>query len=157
MSFNPEALLDITSDSPMATREKLLPEGDYEGEIKEIKGRTTTSEKGTFNWLDFQVEISGNNLAPNGQTVSEIVGRPSTRVRYGISIDINDAGGLESSEGKNIALGRLRAAVNQNEKGTPWSPRKLIGARARFGVKHRFDKNDPSIVYQEIKTVRALG
>lgn len=155
-SFNPEALLDLSSDAPMSTREKVLPEGDYEGEIKSIKGRTTTSDKGTYNWLDMMVEVSGHHQTPTGETVSQVTGKPSTQVRYSFSIDLNEAGGLSTEEGRNTSLGRLREAVKQNGPG-PWTPRNLIGARARFGLKHRFDKDDPSVVYQEFRTVRALG
>jgi hypothetical protein len=156
MSFNPENLLDLSADAPMSTREALLPEGDYEGSIESVKGRQTTSEKGTYNWLDFQVKVDGGHLTTSGQTVSEITGRPSTLLRYSMSIDLNDAGGLSAEQGKNVQLGRLREAVGQNAKG-PWTPRNLIGARARFALKHRFDKNDPSIVYQEIRSANKLG
>jgi hypothetical protein len=155
-TFNPDALLDLSTESQLSTREKVLPEGDYEGTIKSMKGRVTTSEKGTFNWLDFQIEIDGNQQAPNGQLVSEIVNRPSTQVRYSITLDLTEAGTLASEEGRNLSLGRLREAADQNHAG-PWSIRNLVGARLRVSVKHRFDKNDPSIIYQDISKVRKLG
>lgn len=155
-SFNPDALLDLSTEGQMSTREKVLPEGDYEGTIKSMKGRVTQSEKGVFNWLDFTIEIDGNQQAPNGQLVSEIVNRPSTTVRYSISLDLTDAGTLSKEEGRNLGLGRLREAVDQNHEGA-WSVRNLIGARARFGIKHSFDKNDPSIIYQNVARVRKLG
>lgn len=155
-TFNPDSLLDITSDAPMSTRENLVPEGDYEGEITKVAGRQTTSDKGTYNWLDVTVSVNGNCMTPDGRLLSDIIMRPSTILRYSMSLDLNDAGGLDAEQGKNVALGRLREAVGQNAKG-PWTPRNLIGARARFTVKHRFDKQDPSKVYQEIRSAHRLG
>lgn len=156
MSFNPESLLDITVDAPLSTRENLVPESEYEGEIKSVKGRQTTSDKGTYNWLDVSVELAGNQMTPNGQTITQVVGRPNALVNYSMILDINDAGGLSAEQGKNVSLGRLREAVGQNKSG-PWTPRNLVGCRARFTIKHRFDKNDPSKVYQEARSVKALG
>ncbi len=155
MNFDPESLLDLSSDSPMSTRENLVPEGEYEGTVETVKGRQTTSEKGTYNWLDVTFKIAGNQMAPNGQVVSDVVGRPSAQVRYSMILDLNDAGGLSQEQGRNVSLGRLREAVGQNGSG-PWTPRALIGARARVTVKHRFDKDDPAKVYQEIKSVKSL-
>lgn len=154
--FNPELLLDVTSDAAMSTKENLVPEGEYEGTIKGLKGRQTSSDKGTYNWLDVTVEIDGNQRTATGQLISEIINRPSTQMRYSIGLDLTDTGTLDVGQGRNVALGRLREAVGLNQPGVPFKMRDLEGRRARFLVKHRFDKDDPSKEYVDIRSAKSL-
>ena len=62
-------------------------------------------------------------------------------------------GGLDTSKGKNIGLGRLREAVNKNADGVPFSFEMLPGLSARISVSHRVNGED---VYADVKSVSRL-
>jgi hypothetical protein len=65
------------------------------------------------------------------QRVKEKLKRESVKVRMRLSLDLSDAGGLATGPNKNVALGRLRDALNQNKPG--WTPQQLLGAGPFIG------------------------
>lgn len=73
-----------------------------------------------------------------------------------IWLDISGSGGLDTSKGKNVGLGKLRDALGQNREGQPWSPGMLVGQVALIRVGHSIDKRDNVTVQAEVKAVAAL-
>jgi len=77
------------------------------------------------------------------------------RARQTVWLDVDESGGLDFGRGKNVQLGRLRAAVNQNNAGEPWQPNMLLGQTARCTIKHRLNTTDNSM-QADVKSVAAL-
>lgn len=145
-SFDPDTFLNTTYEGELDTRRVPLPVDDYVATILEVNPGTTP--RGTA-YMEILWEVDHAELA------SEL-GRPKSRVRQTVWLDLTESGDLDFGRGKNIMLGRLREAVGQNAPGQPWSPAQLVGQAARVRVKHRPDKNDPEVVYEEVSGVSAL-
>jgi hypothetical protein len=65
------------------------------------------------------------------QRVKEKLKRDSVKIRMCLGLDLSDAGGLATGPNKNVGLGRLRDALNQNKGG--WTPQQLLGAGPFIG------------------------
>lgn len=147
--FDPEAFLDSTTEGEMATNYEPVPEGDYSGVVKDVKARKV--DRNGADPLHI-LEVTWSLDAPD---LAEKLNRQELTCRQSVFLDIGPNGGLEGGANKNVALGRLREALGQNNGGA-WSPSRLIGAGpAIVHVSHRQDKDDPSKKYDEIKHVRA--
>lgn len=68
--------------------------------------------------------------------------RDEPTVRQSIFLDFTPEGALDTGKGKNIQLGKLREAVNQNQKGKAWSPGMLVGASAIINITHEVYKEN---------------
>jgi len=145
-TFDPDTFLHTEYEGQLDTRRVPLPEGEYVGVIADINPGSTP--KGTA-FMEVRWDIEHPEL--EGE-----IGRPRSQVRQTVWLDLTEAGDLDFGKGKNIQLGKLRAAVGQNAPGQPWSPSQLVGQSARVRVKHRPDKNDSEIVYEEVSGVSAL-
>lgn len=157
MTFDPSEFVTQTTDESFSTSIKPPPEGEHVG----IVSSTVPVE----NWVR-SVEITRGDRA--GMTVPTLrvpidltdealkaeLGRTFVSVNMDMWIDtLEDGITFDFSEGKNVKLGQLRAAVGQND--TPgWHVGMLAGAGPLIArVRHRPDKNDPDIVYAEISRV----
>lgn len=133
--FDTDNFAVTTVTEEMDTKFPVIPEKEYAGSITKIATRSGVSEKGN-EWaiLDVTWEV-------NDAEASEVTGMDSPTVRQSVFLDITDSGGLSLGKGKNINLGRLREAVQQNGPGG-WSPAQLVGASAMIRVVHRiYDGN----------------
>ena len=151
--FDADLFLNVSAEGEMATRYDPIPAGVYVAIVGSIKAR--------------QTEPNGKN--PNGQTILDVVwsidnpaiaeqlNRKELTVRQSIFLDLTPQGGLDLGANKNVQLGRLRDALDQNAPGKPWSPRMLQGAGpVNIEVTHNPDKNDASIVYERVNRVSKL-
>lgn len=152
MSFDADSFLQASVSESNSTALIPCPIGEYQGIISKIAPRQWQSKDGTQSgvaldvfWL---VEDAG---------VKATCGREEVVVKQGLMLDTNPQGGLDMSTGKNVGLGRLREAVGKNNPGESFSFAMLPGLMAKISVTHREDKNDPSIVYGEVKMVTKLG
>lgn len=152
-TFDPQAFLDRTEKGAIDTSYEPIPEGEYQAQIgmaeTDLNVRSGSNANGTWMALDINWYIEDPQL-------EEQLGRKPIRVRQSVFLDLTESGGLDMSKGKNRQLGILREAVGQNQEGKAWSPRQLQGAVARITVGHRPNKEDPSIVYDEVRRVGAL-
>lgn len=139
--FNAEDLLNTQVSGEMSTKYTPVPEGEWRATIKEIKGRATNKGQSI---MDILWEVTDPQ-------VEAVTGMTNSIVRQSIFLDISPSGGLDVSKGKNIGLGKLRAAVGQNGPG-PWSPGMLSGSVAIIRVEHRHVDED---VYADVKGVAA--
>lgn len=144
--FNPDAFLHTQFSEELSTKREVLPEGEYVGVIDKIEAGATP--KGTP-YLEVLWAIEHPEL-------EDTIGRGKSVARQTVWLDLNDNGDLDSGKGRNIGLGRLREAVGQNTSGEPWAPSQLEGQAANVRVKHRADKNDPTLLFEEVKSVSAL-
>jgi hypothetical protein len=147
--FDASQFLNATFTEANSTRITPAPEGEYIGQILPITAesiKSGTSAKGN-SWarLDVVVEVQ------NDPRIKEACGMETKRIRGGIMLDLTESGGIALGEGKNIALGRLRAATGLNNPGQPFSFQMLGGRMVRIKVAHRADQNDPTLVYEDVK------
>ena len=150
MSFDPQQFLDQTFTESNDTKRIACPAGEYPADITDVKinqwaSKADPTKAGLKLDLTWRIQDQG---------VLEACNRAEVTVRQSIMLDLNKAGGLDMGPAKNIGLGRLRAAVNLNNPGQPFSFNSLVGQQATVSVTHRIDGED---VYDEIKAVRAFS
>jgi hypothetical protein len=141
--FDINSLTNMVIEGANSTQIVPVPEGEYTATIIGLDAREITRQDGTtapilsVTWQVNGVELPGSN-----------------QVRQDIWLDMTPAGTLDMSEGKNIALGRLRAAVGQNRPGVRWTFGNLMGQSARILVTHR--RTDDGEVFAQVKRVTSL-
>ena len=150
--FDPQTLLDATTDEAMSTTSQPCPVGEYPATIKELKLRQWQSPKDP-SVAGIAVDIF---WSVDDQQLLQALERKEIIVKQGLMLDTTANGTLDCGKGKNVGLGRLREAVNLNQPGRPFSLNQLAGRPAKISVAHRPDKQDPQIIYAEVKAVTAL-
>lgn len=153
-SFDPEAFLSsATVDGELSTEVTVCPEGTYRGQIGDrIDARQFTSEKSgtprTFTVISINWEVLDD-------AVRAELDREHVYVRQDFFLDLDENGALDTSKGKNVDLGRLRAAVGQNDM-SGWTFNNLKGAMATIQVRQRSDEKNPQRKYAEVARVAAI-
>lgn len=134
-NFNPTAFMNETFDAPeLDTKLIPVPEGEHVGQIgtddKDVNPVTGVGKNGKL-WLrlDLMVELTDPNLKQELQ-------REKVIIRYGMMLDLNEQGRLDLRPQRNIGLGKLRDAVNQNKPGQ-WSFSQLKGQPIKVRVKRK--------------------
>lgn len=150
-SFDPNQFLDMQITDSNDTVLRPVPAGEYVAiatsvECRPWQGKNDPTQAGIA--LDIKWEIDDQDLTAE-------LGRKPT-VKQGIMLDTTESGGLDMGKGRNVGLGRLRAAVDLNKPGQPFSFSMVTGRAAKVLVSHRPDKSNPEIVYAEVKGVTAL-
>lgn len=136
-TFDPNTFLNQTYDAG-STEALVVPEGEYDFMMSDAAAADwfksgeyadkTTGEKKT--WARFQPLL---NCLDEG--VRAKMKRDKVLVPFdGGFVDFNADGSLDMSEGKNVKINQLRAAVDQNKKGVPWSPQMMSGAGPFRGI-----------------------
>jgi len=139
-AFNPDTFLNTETSEANATVYVPVPEGEWPGVIKEIKPRV----------LDDGRPILDVNYIIDDEGVRQETGMAEPKVRQSIWLDVTEAGGLDFGKGKNVALGRLREALGQNQSGKPWAPGMLVGGVAKVKITHSIDKRDGQTVQANV-------
>lgn len=128
--FDAEDLLQNASE-PMSTEYPNVPEGEWEGQITKLEPRQFSGKKDpskTYTTLDVTWSVSDPIV------LQEMKRDTAATVRQSLFLDMTSEGKIDETEGTNVRLGRLRAALNQNESG--WKPADLMGGIATVRVKH---------------------
>lgn len=144
-TFDPNTFLDTTLTEANATSATPVPVGEYIGVTEEPVVRNWTSKDGTKSGLALDVPISIDD-----PRVREVTGRDKNSVRYGIMLDLNESGGIDTGKGRNVGLGRLREALDLNKPGQPFSFRMLAGRPVKVTIKHRVDGDN---IYADVAGV----
>lgn len=142
--FNEDLFMQTTVDKENATKVIPCPPGEFPAVIESVKTRVLDSGK-----VLMDVVWSIDSAEAKQKT-----GREKLTVRQSVWLDFEN-GNLAFGEGKNVGLGRLRAAVKQNTSGQPWSPAMLKGQAAKVKVTHRPDK-DTGDIYDQVAAVTGL-
>jgi hypothetical protein len=156
MAFDADKFLNQVVTEPMSTVTVPCPEGEYKAFVDDGDKGVTFREGGT--------DRNGNELSPQCIVLFAIFGdqipnqqlkREKVFVPMNIWLDVTgDA--LDLSEGKNVGLGRLRKALDQNEDRS-WSPLMMKGkGPVMIKVTQRSDKNDPTQKYAEVSRVSRI-
>lgn len=149
-TFDPDAFLNESVDGAMSTSMEPVPEGEYLAVVssgdKALQVRQT-QKGGTI--LDITWEIQDHEL-------SEKLGRQVVTVRQSVFLDMTPQNTLDRGKGKNVQLGKIRAALGQNDPTKPWNIPMLKGAGpATIKVGQRPDPNDEATIYNDVKGVTA--
>lgn len=154
-TFNPDVFLDEPNTGGLATAMEPAPAGEYTATIKEVRPPRSITRKNPGDPPLVGVDIVFELDAPD---VAKSLGRTTLSSRYRLLIELDPATNKVSREkGKNVKLGRLLEAAGLNADGRAWRFSELVG-KGPFSVvvKHVPDRNDPSIVYDEIDRVAPL-
>ena len=144
-TFDPNVFAETAVEGEMSTRFEPVEEGDYEAFIEKFEVREVNNG-GVV--LDVHWSITDEELKSK-------MNLENITIRQGIFLDIED-GKLVIGPNKNIKLGRLREALGQNKSGKPWSFNDLTGAGpCTIHVTQRPDKNDPTVIYNDVGRVSA--
>lgn len=141
--FDAAALLNTQVSGEMATEFEPVPEGEWPAVISKVDGRLVGKDSDRP-VLDVTWKVQSPEVAAQ-------LGIEEPQVRQTIFLDISPSGGLDLGKGKNVQLGRLRAAVGQNGPGA-WAPGLLVGSVATIRVSHREYEGR---IYAEVKGVAA--
>lgn len=146
MSFDANAFMNAQVSGPMSTVIPACPEGEFTAKISDDDDFITFREVNTKNGPRHIARVMHEIL---DDTVRAALGRDKVKVRQDIWLDTTSSGGIDSSEGKNVGLGRLRAALNQNDG--QWSFGLLKGAGPLMvRVIQTSDKTNPQDKYAEV-------
>jgi hypothetical protein len=157
MAFDAEKFLNQTISDPMSTITIPCPEGEFKAFIDDGDKAVTFREGG--------LDRNGNELSPQCVVLFAIMGdqmpnqtlkREKVLVPMNIWLDVTAGGdALDLSEGKNVGLGRLRKALDQNDGA--WNPMMMKGkGPVMVKVTQRSDKNDPTQKYAEVNRVSKI-
>jgi hypothetical protein len=156
--FDPSAFINQSAE-PMATVYPVCPEGEFKMVID-----TDPPLSEWFSQANWKDKNTGEDRSAPTMTVPVEIIDDGVRQKLGVTkvksrihmfLDMKD-GKLDTSEGKNVKLGQLRAAVNQNNAG--WNVSMLPGAGPFIGrTTQTSDKNNPEIKYSEVTRVSKLA
>jgi len=140
--FNPEQFMQTEVNSELSTSIIPIPIGEYVAQIDKVEKPVERKVGDDMRW------IMDVHWAITDPKAIEATKREKPSVKQGVFLDITEAGGIDTSEGANVGLGRLLAATGLNKSG--WSPAKLVGKRAKIKVKHTPNPNDPKSPYSNM-------
>lgn len=156
-AFNPELFLNTQVSEANSTELLLVDEGEYIAFTDPITAESFKSfdiSKGDrAGSKGYRVDVMWNINDESG-AIKEKIGR-QPKVKQGLMLDLRSDGTIETGKGRNVGLGRLRSAFNQNGDGRPWSFSMLGGQTARIKVKHRLDPKT-QVTYAEVVDVAKL-
>lgn len=130
--FNLDDFAKATVDAPMETTYPVHPEGEFpfmfdaEPKMLEVKHIAGTNDRGSYDF--YQLELVALAQSPE---VKASMGRDKVTVRCRVNLDFDENGKLATGTGKNVLLGQIREALDQNRPG--WSPQQILGAGPFLG------------------------
>ncbi len=147
-TFDPMSFLDASITDSLDTKVIPCPQGEYTGVIDSIAPEMWKSADGSKSGMKLNV-----NWLIESQEVKDFLARDTVKVKQQIFLDVTDDGKLETGPQKNIGIGRLREALDLNNKGQAFSFNMLPGRSAKVVVSHRPDNRDPENVFAEVNKV----
>lgn len=147
MNFDPQAFLDATFTDANSTELIPMDEGEYPATINEVKVDEWAKKDGSAKGLKLVLTYEVLDEAQKAKTK-----RTKLNVRQDIMLDLAPSGGLDMGEGKNVTLGKLRAAVGKNRPGESFSFRMLVGCtvKVRVGLRDHEGRK-----FEEVRAVAA--
>lgn len=162
--FDPNIFLDQQVEGQMATEFATVPPGRYNMQIKNAPDSIKISKiepddktKEAFYTMEVACVIDGAQLDATGVPLKESTGRDENTVYYRGFIDFTPGMALALGKGQNVALGKLREAVNLNQPGMPFKMNMLKGQAFNGEVYHEQDRKDPQKKYARVRNPLPLG
>ena len=148
-AFDPETFAASTTNAANETSFAPVPAGEYTAVIDDVVIRST--DYGPVADVVWSIDDGA---------LKSTLGRDKITVKQGVFLDVTDGPNgptLDMSKGKNIALGRIREALDLNEEGQSFSLKMLKGAGpASIRVVHKPAK-DSDEIYANVKSVGRAG
>lgn len=149
-AFDPDQFMNTTVEGELETKRPVVPAGQYTGQIFKITPKSGTIGKGdnagkTWASLVLTIEI-------HDQALAQEMNQEKLFVSHNIFLDLDDNNQIDMRKGKNVALGKVRAAVGQND-GSPWSPNMLLGQMLEVDVTVGTNPNTG----EEVNNVRGVA
>lgn len=134
--FDPESFGLTEINGATSTERIPIPEGEYLATVKDLvlPPRKIDTAEGP-RW------VTGIVWEIDDQNVRDITGQPRPRCRQDMWLDINEQGGLDMGKGKNVDLGKARAAFGLNDPSKPFRFDHFRGKAARILVKNNTQKD----------------
>jgi hypothetical protein len=143
--FNPDSFLNTETEESTESRYKPIPEGDYQALIDDVTAREAKDSQ----ILDITYEIIDEPL-------KTLMDMNKVTIRQSIFLDIEN-GILAIGGNKNVKLGKLREALDQNQSGKPWSPLMMKGAGpVLIKTVQTPDEDDPEVIYSNVNRVTSV-
>ena len=152
--FDPSRFLDATITEPNATSRLNCPPGVWPATIDgtpELNGGISQKEGPNEGMPWLRLDLKWRIEHPD---VVAATGMPYVTVRQGIMLELTEGGAVDTRKGHNAQLGRLREALDLNQKGQPFSFRMLEGRSALISVAHRTYEGQ---IYDDVKKVARLA
>lgn len=140
--FDANAFLTQTVEAKLDTKRIPCPEDSYdEAQITKLEinsGTVKEGENAGKPWARLRARIE--ILDPNAKAECKLTGDANPAVYWEEFLQLTEDGALDTSDGQNIQLGKLRAACNQNTD-EEWSIMDLEKASLGCKVKHRLNND----------------
>lgn len=130
--FNKDTFLNQRAEHEGSTQRLLIPEGVHLATITEVDVKD--GEKDGRVWAQMSVKYTFESAE-----VQEAIKRERASLTDYFFLDLTEMGTLDESEGQNIALNKIRRAVDLNSKG--FFPMQLVGTQLNVSVLVRNKKN----------------
>lgn len=131
--FNLDALMSSEITEAQEKRPP-IPVGTYQARIKTLVPGTWAKKDGTDSGVKFdltlEVTIPSDVQGELGIQESTVILRDS------IMLNLNAAGGIDTSPGKNARLRTYRIACGMNVQSQPFSPPQFVGKGVSVTIKH---------------------
>lgn len=151
--FDPSVFEEIVLNEANATAMVPVPEGDYDGYIKDYEFRTFPVDNGARTAVVLEV----NWTIPDDELSKEL-GFDEINVKQSVWLDMSkDGKSIDFGTNKNVGLGRLRKGLNMNEPGKAFKFSDLQGAAAKISVTQTPRKDDPTVIYSNVTAVASSG
>lgn len=141
-TFDPNLVLNQPITGAMDTKFITVPPGEYVALVKDVKARSGTIRNGDragerYLAVDLLWQI-------DDPKVKEATGLDTNIVKQGLMIDLTPQNGIDLGKGKNVRLGRLRAALDMNRPDQPFTFEGFRGRIAKIAVTNRTDDRPDS-------------
>jgi hypothetical protein len=123
-----QSLFETAVEGSNSTKMNLLPPGLYSAQINKIGEPQFLGENKN---VGFRVSFNILN-PPSDDTFAPVSAT--------IFLDLTPQMQLDMSEGKNVALGRLREALDQNKPNVPWKFSDMLGQLCKVQITHELNK-----------------
>ena len=147
--FDPNTFLEQTVTGAMDTKYPVIPAGEYPAISKSIAARKMQNKdptKGAYTVLDIVWSIDDAG-------VKEATKLETPTCRQSVFLDLDAEGKLDTSETKNVQLGRLREALGLNKPEDVFSFSQLVGQPALVRIEHSPNPTDAENPYSNVTKV----
>lgn len=153
--FDPQSFLSEQTEGGFDTKYTPVPAGGpYPAVITKVAAKQYVKEDRTSTVLEVTYEIDDAN-------VKEKTGMEKPTVRQSVFLELNAAGKIDNSKGKNVPWGRLLEALGLNDPSRKVSPADLMGRAAVIEVDHTpnpkyiTDRSQPEVYANVVKVGRS--
>jgi hypothetical protein len=153
LPFDPESFMNQNVDAPMATTLQSVPEGEYTAMIGDFDSSAfrTVTITNKQSGLSQERPVLDVPFIIDDAALKAKLQRETVTHKETFWLDITADGRLDTGPDRNVRLGQLRAALGQNDPGSPWTPSQLRNmGPVRIKIATTPDKTDPDRKYTNI-------